>query len=537
MANGAERLSDEAMQGFIRDGYITVQSALPPTYHERMWEALEDLDEGGPRGHNNLLPCVPELSRMLDEPRVRGALESILGPGYYLHFHRHDHFAFLNAAQPLHKDGDNHSHYAVDGLRRMHRTRFAMLFYYPQDTPLEKGPTGIVPRSQYVPRRALEAAREQLNGFNKELRQRAVAKFGADVLGSEKARQWHRRQLEQFRADNPEQFARMAALDEPWEAAKIPLLGDAGTVNIVHFDIVHGRHSANVTDEQRHMVKFLFTRDRDPVGASWRHGGSPWPDDDDPMAPVWRSMWDWHRGARSQIAPTENWERDLGGADDHAALGAAYALGMSAANGEYGLGPLMDAFSNDDVGLRTMAAYGLVAAGGESVAVLGCLLGKEDPVLRVRVLDVLGDIGPPALASLPAILDRTGDEDPNVRRYAVEAVGTVAQGRPFDARLLIDALRDEDALVRRNAALAVARLGPDLRGDDALVPLLADNLHFWHHHVRGWSIEALQRLKSPRATQAALRYLMTARWDHTPKSGDTPPGARAPKRTIAQAAG
>ena len=74
----------------------------------------------------------------------------------------------------------------------------------------------------------------------------------------------------------------MAALDEPWEAAKIPLLGDAGTVNIVHFDMVHGRHSANVTEESRHMVKFLFTRDRDPLPA--RPGSthdSPWPADDD----------------------------------------------------------------------------------------------------------------------------------------------------------------------------------------------------------------------------------------------------------------
>ena len=208
------------MQGFIREGYITLSSALGHDYHDRMWAALDELEEGGPRGHNNLLPCVPELSQMLDEPVVRGALESILGPRYYLHFHRHDHFNFLNAAQPLHKDGDNHSHYAVDGLRRMHRTRFAMLFYYPQDTPLEKGPTGLVPRSHYVPRRALEAARARMNEFNKALRAQAVRKFGADVLGSEEARAWHRRQLEQYRADNGDQFAAMAALDEPWEAAK-----------------------------------------------------------------------------------------------------------------------------------------------------------------------------------------------------------------------------------------------------------------------------------------------------------------------------
>ena len=155
-----------------------------------MHDALDSLDERGPLGHNNLLPCVPELARLLDEPVIRGALTSILGPGYYLHFHRHDHFALNNEAQPLHKDGDNHSHNAVDGLRRIHRTRFAMLFYYPQDTPLAKGPTGIVPRSQYVPRRALEAARFRMNEFNNRLRKEIEAEIGESAFSPRGRELW-----------------------------------------------------------------------------------------------------------------------------------------------------------------------------------------------------------------------------------------------------------------------------------------------------------------------------------------------------------
>ena len=526
------------MQGFIREGYLTVKSDLPREFHDRMWAELDPLDEGGPRGHNNLLPCVPELMRMLDEPAIRGALTSILGPRYYLHFHRHDHFNFLNAAQPLHKDGDNHSHYAVDGLRRMHRTRFAMLFYYPQDTPLEKGPTGIVPRSHYVPRRALEAARAQLTEFNKRARQEARAKFGEDVLGSEPARAWHRRRLEQFRADNPAMFAAMAELDAPWEAAKIPLLGDAGTATIVHFDIVHGRYSANLTSDSRHMVKFLFTRDRDPTGPSWRHRGLPWPADDrDPMAAVWQSMWNWHRGVARHAPPRPGDAAQLASDDDHIALGAAYTLGMSAANGGDGVDPLLDAFLCADVGRRTIAAYGLVAAGAASVDGLAALLPTADADLTVRVLDVLGDIGAPAARSLPQILRAASHDDVQVRRYAVEAVGTVAQRQPVALGPLAAALADEDALVRRNAAMAVARLGPDIGDGGELVPLLTENLYYWHHHVRGWSIEALQRLSSPQANRAALRYLMATRWDPMPKSGDTPPGAKAPKRVVARAVG
>ncbi len=502
-ASDQRLLDDAAMQSFLRDGYLSVRSELPQEFHERMHDALDELDEGGPRGHNNLLPCVPELAHMLEEPAIRGALTSILGPGYYLHFHRHDHFSFPNAAQPLHKDGDNHSHYAVDGLRRMHRTRHAMLFYYPQDTPLEKGPTGIVPGSQYVPRRALEAARHELTEFNQRARKEAVAKFGASLMQSEPARRWHRERLEQFRRDNPALFARMARLDEPWEAAKIPLTGGIGTATIVHFDIVHGRHSANVTEESRHMVKFLFTRDRDPLGPSWQHAGSPWPRGNAPLVPVWRSMWDWHRGKPSRDAVTCS--RDLASDDDSVALGAAYSLGMAAAGGGPGLEPLWDAFLAEDVALRTIAAYGLVAAGAAATPRLAAVADGKDADRTVRALDVLGDIGTPASAALPAVLQATKHDDPNVRRYAVEAIGTMAQGHPFDATRLLRPLQDEDALVRRDAATTAARLAPDIANPDVLVPALAENLYFWHHHVRGWAIEALQRLNSPSATQAAMR--------------------------------
>ncbi|MYD97080.1 MAG: hypothetical protein F4X98_06800 [Gammaproteobacteria bacterium] len=526
-------LDDEAMQDFVREGYVVLKSELPKEFHDRMHDALDSLDERGPRGHNNLLPCVPELALMLDEPVVRGALTSILGRDYYLHFHRHDHFALNNEAQPLHKDGDNHSHNAVDGLRRIHRTRFAMLFYYPQDTPLEKGPTGIVPRSQYVPRRALEAARYRMNEFNNRLRKEIEAEIGEDAF-SPRGRDLWRERRKRFHDENPEAMATLKALDEPWESAKIPLLGDAGTVAIVHFDMVHGRYSANTTDLSRHMVKFLFTRDREPTGPTWHGRGSPWPVEDDALAPVWQSTWDWHRAAppqpcRFQLLGTLN---DLDGSNDHAALGAAYTLGTQAKWRSDGLDALIDRFLGDDVDRRIMAAYGLVAAGATGVPRLVEALHSADAELAVRIIDLLGDIGPPAAPALTELTAAMQHQDVNVRRYATEAVGTVAQGTDLDARVLNEPLADDDALVRRNAALATARLAPEIGIRDDLVPALAENLYHWHHHVRGWSIEALQRLGSPAATNVAMRYLAAARWDPMPKSGDTPTGAPAPKGVV-----
>ena len=143
MSDAPILLTDEAMQGFVREGYVTVQSELPKSYHDAMYARLEPLEEDGLVGHNNLLPMVPELRELLDEPVVRGALLSVLGPDCYLHFHRHDHVNMPEKVQPmqawhrgdgrLHKDGERHAHHMVDG-RRHHATRFAMLFYYPQDT-------------------------------------------------------------------------------------------------------------------------------------------------------------------------------------------------------------------------------------------------------------------------------------------------------------------------------------------------------------------------------------------------------------------
>lgn len=534
-------LDDHAMAEFIRDGYLTVRSAQPHDYHRRLLERLDELDEGGPFGHNNLLPCVPDLATLLGEPAVTGALTSILGPGYYLHFHRHDHFNFPGEAQPLHKDGDNHSHQAVDGLRRMHRTRFAMLFYYPQDTPLARGPTGIAPGSQYIPRRALEAGRRRMHDFEQASRRRIEARLGTAVNWNRpgspadaRARELLDRRLARFRDENPALVARLAELEAPWEAAWLPLTGDAGTVTIVHFDLLHGRCASGGSDDlrgsgrRRHMVKFLFTRDRDPAAPSWAHRRGARFDAAEPLAPLWESMWAWHVNARPGPHSSPGNGAGIESDDDRLALGAAYRLGLSAARGGAGLEPLLDAFASPDPGLRTIAAYGLVAAGAAAVPGLERLLDGAGAELGVRVLDVLGDIGAPAASALPLVAEAARHPDDAVRRYAAEAIGTVAQGHPRDANLLAAALADEDPLVRRNAALAAARLAPDLADANVLVPALRDNLGHWHHHVRGWSIEALARLATPAARSAALDYLMTARWDPMPKSGDVPPAARRP---------
>ena len=81
---------------------------------------------------------------MFDSPEVHGALSSILGQDYYIHLHRHAHTSRgidEGAGQRMHKDSVGNSRHCVDSKRRHHRTRWCMLLYFPQDTPVELGPT------------------------------------------------------------------------------------------------------------------------------------------------------------------------------------------------------------------------------------------------------------------------------------------------------------------------------------------------------------------------------------------------------------
>jgi hypothetical protein len=521
-----KHLSDAEMKDFIREGYVTLQSELPREFHEHIYQCLEPLDEQGPVGHNNLLPCVPELRDVLDEPAIRGALESILGPGYFLHFHRHDHVNLPDAAQPLHKDGDNHSHYAMDGFRRDHHTRFAMLFYYPQDTAFEKGPTGIVPRSQYTPRFALESKRREMRALAEQAREEVDALVEQGVHAREEARALSAKRYEALVSDHPELTRELEKLDEPWERRKIPLVGGAGSVTIVHFDIAHGRYSGNLTDAQRHMVKFLFTRQEDPTTPSWAHETPTWLESEDAQEPIWQHMWRWHLGRpealKDDSQPLEELVSELESGDDVEAISAAYAL---AAHGEPAVAPLMERFCCDDVVRRTVAAYGVASLGEIAVPHLLKRLEGADESLTARIADVLGDIGPPAKEALPALVVMLTHSDPLVRRYAAEAIGIVGQGVDVAPSELVMSLRDDDALTRRNAELAIARLGSRAAGLEGLVEALRDNLYHDHHHVRGWAIEALQRVGDADAMVVVLRYLQTARWDYQPRSGDRRPPA------------
>ena len=473
MDDAGYRLTDAQLQRFLVDGYLVLRPNLPEEFHRRVYERIAAMLEQAGNPYNNLLPEVPELGQVFCHPEVTGALASILGDGYYLNLHRrcHDRTAGTEA-QDMHQDSLHNSRYAVDGTRRHHHVRWAMAFYYPQDTDELMGPTAVVPRSQYL--------------------------------------------------NQPQR-----------DADAVPLAGAAGTVVIVHYDIWH-RATAYVSgDRVRYMVKFLFTRMADPRRPSWRHdaaGGAPrWPSPGAehasggvrPALPgVWEHQWRWHLGAAANGTPVEangsvaRLADRLRTEDEPAALEAAYALG---ARGAAAAAPLAEALRSGDEWLQRNAAYGFAPLGAAAVPALGDLLADGDGAVRARAADALGDVGPPAHAAGPALIAALRDDAATVRAHAADALGIIhggAERAASAAAALAGAIEDDDEVVRRNAALSLARIGAGAgEAADQTAAALAAGLADESHYVRGYAVLGLRRLDTPRARRELLAYLESARWD------------------------
>ena len=500
-------LDDEQVREFLANGHLALQPALPEEFHRRMFERFVELigEDNDHNPGNNLLPVVPELQLVFDDPVVKGALTSVLGEGYMMHPHRvlHDN--------PPGSDAQVWHHDSYWGYKRKvhnHHPWWVMIMYYPQDLYERIGPTGVIPGSQYI-------------------------------------------------AQKLEDIGRLGR----------PAHGKRGVCVMIHYDIWH-RKMKNFTDLKRFMVKFEFMRMRRPDGAAWDNAEEEWRNPARrpgyAMEPVWRSAWHWLRGRPLPAAasgPGADLDEALArtrGPDHHARAGAVAdvarlgaaaapavpalvrllgdeneAVGLNAAYalahvGEAGVAPLVAALrGNDgenvddarcfiDEGQKSElemvarnAAHGLVAAGRPAVpALLRCARGGG-PRVRKYALFALGEIDTDAPAVVDALAAGCRDEDPAVRLNAVEALG-LKRGVPAGAAAALgDALSDPDDEVRFNASLALARLGPAAApATAALVEALRDG----NRYTVGYAVEALERIGTPEAGRALVRFLKIARW-------------------------
>jgi hypothetical protein len=81
-------LTDKQVQDFLINGYLVLQpESLDRSFHSSVFtEALSIFQEDANPG-NNILPRLPQLQCVFDDPVVSGALESLLGSNYTMQPH------------------------------------------------------------------------------------------------------------------------------------------------------------------------------------------------------------------------------------------------------------------------------------------------------------------------------------------------------------------------------------------------------------------------------------------------------------------
>ena len=520
------KLGDEQMRRFICDGLLVLDSGLASSLHRRIRDKLDWANSQDSNLMGNVLPRVPELQQVLDAPAVRGALQSVLGDGYAPHPMRalvpseplppQERGLLLRGSEegtPLGEGSRSYTYWHKDtymplGRARYHRPRCAFLLYFPQDTPVKRGPTRVIPGSQYHD---------------------------------------HITPADHAYAHVPDQLR-------------------AGSCILMAYDIEHAGLS-NLTDETRHMAKFAFLRTRNPRGPSWNGGKAAWQAPNAQLGryahpETWVAIWDWLRGHRAPGKAAAKMDMDLHLAnlnveDQEKRLAAIYSLG---ALGKSAVEPLVTSLLALEGKNRIEPPYVQKADGSfemrgdpherrwteggyifqDEAFALGCLgscavdalvklLDSPDPWICCNAAFALGEVGSPAGRSVPRLAALLDSRDHRVVRAALEAIaciGVNTEAALPAIRKLLATPRDfwaQDIKLEHLVgdqihfnAVNVLLLSEDLdlgKVEDLLIQLLetpAPNIS-----VPALALELLLRHGSAKSNRHALAYLQARAWDDT----------------------
>ncbi len=447
-------LTDAQMRHFIAHGYLLLHTDFTADFHAAMNARIEDVMNQEGNPGNNILPRVPEVQDVFRHPVIRGAVGSVLGHDYITQPHRHCHFT-----SPGRKVQSWHkdSYWGYARIRN-HRQWWAMIFYYPQDVTTDMGPSGIIPGTQYYDKR-------------------------------------------------------------PGDDTEQPLFveGQAGTFVLIHYDLWH-RGGANLSTQNRAMLKFQFTRISRPQAPSWDNKETGWHPMNGEGPPhthnaLWTDHWNWlsgrpHTLAEADFSPqhTAAQMADRVRSDyEPNGIGAGYEL---AHLGPEGLPVLAELLHTRNQHVSRRAAYGLSACTAEALPLLAVGMQHASDKVRAQALFAVGEHGPQAQDLAVEITGLIQDPSPIVRRTAVETMGMI-EDADTAVPALIPALQDSDDQVRFNACLALARYRKQA---EPAIAALAACLHDENRYVRGFSVEALHQIGTLDALNVVCEHLMEARW-------------------------
>jgi HEAT repeat protein len=183
--------------------------------------------------------------------------------------------------------------------------------------------------------------------------------------------------------------------------------------------------------------------------------------------------------------------------DDDWAIREEAAVALGTFRDPRAVGPLVGLLRDSDRAVREAAIGALTAIGGPSVPVLGLCL--SDPQLGVQeaASSVLASIADERV--IDPLIGALANSDWIVRMHATKAVGRIKSAIAIDP--LIPLLQDKVKAVREEAAVALAEIG------DAALSSLLDALKHPEWLVRLHAVEALARMRSPRAVEPLLWVL------------------------------
>ena len=436
----AHRFDDDSMAQFIARGFVTFEPELPADFHEFVHRQIQATIISGNPG-NNILPLVPELQTVLDEPRVRGALESIMGKNYSMHPHRHCHLNKSGSdGQRLHKDA-----FSV----RFHRIQEALVFYYPHDVTQDMGPTAIIPGSQYHGKQLDNEMPDELP---------VCGKAGTVTVAHYDL--WHRGTPNRSSNDRymvKFLFTRMSQPEEPsWDSDSIARedFGDPRWKDL--HSTIWDWHCGNQSLPE--------SEEYDPVPLLKQLG-------DINESVRLRSAYRLGRMGKAIVPLLTD---KLRSADAEVRHAAGYAL---SAIGPVAVDPVVATLRETDHVDRVIAAevlgnIGSTAAVPELIRLLSAGAAAE----KNRAADSLGKISDSAEQSVPALLQAiNSDEQEEVRGSATLAISRLAPDSTEAVTILEAALANSSWYVRGLAVEALARIG-----SNAARTVLMDHLRTAH---------------------------------------------------------
>ena len=293
----------------------------------------------------------------------------------------------------------------------------------------------------------------------------------------------------------------------------------AGSVVIIHYDLVH-KGTANTTNDQiRFMFKFQFSRLDEPTEPTWNHD----PNNDNwnaqeagPNQPVVKHVWKWMLGKKNKIEEinmAENYN-----SNDRIRMGIAYQFAQSG-----NLKPLISMIKGDNEKMKDEATYAL-AAYATPADLIKLLKDKIGATLATSIAFALCEMADKESAkdAIPALINAAnGLNKLGVTQYVCEALGTICNNSDdantkLAVKFLMKHLADREisvgggkankgpAHVRFTAALSLARIG---KGAEPAIQELQDALNIDPiRYVNSNALLALKRIGTQEALQIVQDY-------------------------------